>query len=316
MTLADDILNGDLMAAGRLMRDMDTLTPASRETLKNLYPHTGHAHIIGVTGPSGAGKSSLIAGLIPHFRKQGKSLGILVVDPSSPFTEGAVLGDRIRMQQHTMDKGVFIHSIATRGNTGGLSASVPGIVAIMDAMGKDIILIETVGAGQDEVDIMHLAHTNIVVVTPSMGDYLQTIKAGILETAHIFVLNKSDQPEATATLQMLQMISQTKNPAGQAWISPVVQTQAIHHHGISELANQIDRHTVFSTETGHQIHVNTHLRGLLTLIIREQLLDKIRSELVKNDKWDDLLSRMYKKQVDPYSAAEEVLNTIIPRKLP
>ncbi|MFC1877476.1 methylmalonyl Co-A mutase-associated GTPase MeaB [Thermodesulfobacteriota bacterium] len=311
MSLADDILNGDLKSAGRLMRDMDALTPASRKALKHLFPHTGHAHIIGVTGPSGAGKSSLIAELIPHFRKQGKSLGILVVDPSSPFTAGAILGDRIRMQRHAMDEGVFIHSIATRGNTGGLSASVPGIIAVMDAMGKDIILIETVGAGQDEVDIMHLAHTNIVVVTPSMGDDLQTIKAGILETAHIFVLNKSDQPEATATLQMLQMISQTKNPAGQAWISPVVRTQATHHHGISELSNQIDRHVAFSIQTGYQNNVSARLRGLLTLILREQLLNIIKSELGKDDKWQDLMDRMHQKQVDPYSAAAEILNKII-----
>ena len=311
MTLADDILSGDLKAAGRLMRDMDALTPESREALKHLFPHTGQAHIVGVTGSPGAGKSSLIAGLIPHFRKQDKSLGILVVDPSSPFTEGAVLGDRIRMQRHAMDTGVFIHSIATRGNTGGLSASVPGIVAIMDAMGKDIILIETVGAGQDEVDVLHLVHTNIVVVTPSMGDHMQTIKAGILETAHIYVLNKSDQPEATATLQMLQMISQTRNPASHAWIAPVVQTQAIHHHGISELANQIDRHAAVSIQTGQQINPSTHLRGLLTVIIREQLLDKIRLELAQNNKWDNLLKRMHKKQIDPYSAAEEVLSKII-----
>ena len=316
MTLADDILNGDLMAAGRLMRDMDTFTPEACETLKHLYPHTGHAHIVGVTGPSGAGKSTLIAGLIPHFQKQNKSIGVLLVDPSSPFTAGAVLGDRIRMQRHAMDEGVFIHSIATHGNTGGLSASAPGIIAVMDAMGKDIVLIETVGAGQDEVDIMHLSHTNIVVVTPSMGDYLQSIKAGILETAHIFVLNKCDQPEATTTLQMLQMITRTENPACETWVSPLVQTQAIHHQGISELANQIDRHAGFSIQMRHQIHANPRLRGLLMLILREQVLDKIRLELVKNNKWDDLLNRINKKQIDPYSAAEEVLNAIIPRNAP
>ena len=310
MTLADDILNGDLRAAGRLMRDMDMLTPESRETLKHLFPHTGHAHIIGVTGPAGAGKSTLIGELISHFRKQDKSLGILVVDPSSPFTEGAVLGDRIRMQRHAMDEGVFIHSIATHGNTGGLSASVPGIVSVMDAMGKDMILIETVGAGQDEVDVLHLVHTNIVVVTPSMGDHMQTLKAGILETAHIFALNKSDQSEATATLQMLEMITQTKNDAEETWIPPIVQTQAVHHHGISELANQIDRHAAFSIPTGNHKNVSAHLRGLLTLILREQLLDKIKSELGKDDKWQNLMDRMHQKQIDPYSAAEEILNEI------
>ncbi|RLC10597.1 MAG: methylmalonyl Co-A mutase-associated GTPase MeaB [Deltaproteobacteria bacterium] len=311
MTVADDILNGDLRAAGRLMREMDMLTPESRKALKHLFPHTGHAHIIGVTGSAGAGKSTLIAGLISHFRKQDKSLGILVVDPSSPFTEGAVLGDRIRLQRHAMDKGVFIHSIATRGNTGGLSASVPGIVAVMDAMGKDFILIETVGAGQDEVDVLHLAHTNIVVVTPSMGDHMQTLKAGILETAHIFALNKSDQPEATATHQLLEMITQTKGDAEDAWIPPIVQTQAIQHHGISELANQIHRHVTFSIQTGYQKNVSARLRGLLTLILREQVLNKIKSELGKDDKWQDLMDRIHQKQIDPYSAAEEILNEII-----
>jgi LAO/AO transport system kinase len=312
MTLADDILNGDLMAAGRLMRDMDTLTPESCEALKRLYPHTGHAHIVGVTGPSGAGKSTLIAGLIPHYIKQDKSLGILLVDPSSPFTAGAILGDRIRMQRHAMDNEIFIHSIATHGNTGGLSASTPGIVAVMDAMGKDIILIETVGAGQDEVDIMHLAHTNIVVLTPSMGDYLQSIKAGILETAHIFVLNKSDQAEATNTLQMLQMIRRSKDPAGETWVCPVVQTQANCHQGISELADQIDRHAAFSIQVASPINTRPHLRGLLMLILREQLLEKIRLELTKDNKWDDLLNKMQAKKIDPYSAAAEVLKAIIP----
>lgn len=316
MTLADDILNGNLMAAGRLMRDMDALTPESRKVLKHLFPHTGHAQIVGVTGASGVGKSTLISGLIPHFKKQKKSLGILLVDPSSPFTAGAVLGDRIRMQHHAMDDGVFIHSIASHGNTGGLSASVPGIVAVMDAMGKDIILIETVGTGQDEVDIMHLTHTNIVVVTPSMGDYLQSIKAGILETAHIFVLNKSDQPNATTTLQMLKALTRIENPVRGTWVSPVVQTQAIHHHGISEVAKQIDRHADFSSQANHQTHASSRLHGLLTLILREQVLDKIRLELVENSKWDDLLSRMNKKQIDPYSAAEEVLNAIIPQNSP
>ncbi len=312
MKLTDNILNGDLKAAGRLMRDMDMLTPESREALKHLFPHTGHAHIVGVTGSAGAGKSTLIRELISHFRKQDKVLGVLVVDPSSPFTEGAVLGDRIRMQRHAMDENVFIHSIATRGNTGGLSASVPGIVAVMDAMGKDIILIETVGAGQDEMDVRHLAHTNIVVVTPSMGDHMQALKAGILETAHIFALNKTDQPQATATHQMLEMIAQTKSDASGAWAPPVVDTQAIHHQGISELANQIDRHAAFSKQSGQQINVNTHLHGLLTLILREQVLDKINLELEKKQKWHNLLDRMHKKQIDPYSAAEEILNEIIP----
>ena len=197
MSIENDILKGDVKAAGRLMRDLDALTPAARNVLKNIFPHTGHAHVVGITGPPGVGKSSLISGLIQHYRNMGKALGVLVVDPSSPFTQGAVLGDRIRMQHHAVDEGVFIHSIASHGTTGGLSASVPGIIAVLDAMKKDIIFIETVGAGQDDVDVLHLAHTNIVVVTPAMGDHMQTIKAGILETAHIFALNNQ-------TIQMQQ----------------------------------------------------------------------------------------------------------------
>jgi GTPase len=312
MSIENDILNGDLKAAGRLMRDLDAMTPTARRVLKHLFPHTGHAHVVGITGPPGVGKSSLISGLIPHYRNQGKTLGVLMVDPSSPFSRGAVLGDRIRMQHHAMDEGVFIHSIASHGNTGGLSASVPGIIAVLDAMRKDIILIETVGAGQDDVDVLHISHTNIVVVTPAMGDAMQTIKAGILETAHIFALNKSDQSGATTTYQMLQMITQVKHTADDDWISPVIQTQAVHQHGMVELADQIDRHGAVLTQTRHDKQVNTHLRGLLTLILREQLMDRLRSEMNQNDKWQDLIDRLHQRQIDPYSAADEVLNEITP----
>jgi len=312
MTLENDILNGDVKAAGRLMRELDAMTPTARRALKNLFPHTGHAHVVGITGPPGVGKSSLISGLIPHYRNQGKTLGVLMVDPSSPFSQGAVLGDRIRMQHHTMDEGLFIHSIASHGNTGGLSASVPGIIAVLDAMKKDIILIETVGAGQDDVDVLHLSHTNVVVVTPSMGDHMQTIKAGILETAHIFALNKSDHSGATTTFQMLQMLTQIKQTGDDDWIIPVIQTQAVHQHGMVELADQIDRHDAVLKQNRHDKHVKTHLHGILTLILREQLVDRLRLELLRDHKWQDLINQMHKRQIDPYSAAEKVLNEIIP----
>ncbi|HEX9206257.1 MAG TPA: methylmalonyl Co-A mutase-associated GTPase MeaB, partial [Candidatus Deferrimicrobiaceae bacterium] len=182
---AKEILAGDVRAAARLMRDLDDEVPGAVRILKSLYRHTGRAYILGITGAPGAGKSTLVNRITSHLRKQGKTVGIVAIDPTSPYTGGAILGDRIRMQQHALDEGVFIRSLATRGHLGGLSRSTLDIVNVMDAMGKDVILIETVGVGQDEVEIVKVAHTNLVVVVPGLGDDIQAIKAGILEIADI-----------------------------------------------------------------------------------------------------------------------------------
>ena len=208
--LTDGILKGDIRAAARLMRYIDDEVASAREELKNLFPHTGRAHIIGLTGAPGTGKSTLVDTLIQAFRDKGKTVGVIAVDPTSPFTGGAILGDRIRMQRHSLDPDVFIRSLATRGNLGGLSRSTHEIVDVMDAMGKDVILVETVGVGQDEVEIVRLAHTNIVVLIPGMGDEIQAIKAGILEVGDIFVINKSERDGADKTVREMEIMLDMK----------------------------------------------------------------------------------------------------------
>mgnify|MGYP001398411101 FL=1 len=221
-SLASRILKGDRRAVARLIRDIDDRMPSAREELKALYPHTGNAHIIGLTGAPGSGKSSLTDQLIAAFRQRGQTVGVLAVDPSSPFTGGAILGDRIRMQQHTLDKGVFIRSMATRGHLGGLTRSTRDAARVLDAFGVDIILIETVGVGQDEVDIVKQADTTLVIAVPGLGDEVQAIKAGVLEIGDIFVVNKSDLPGARKAKRDLEMMLDLRPRPADAWHPPVL----------------------------------------------------------------------------------------------
>src|SRR5512138_3269798 len=205
-TLADRVLSGDVRAAARLMRDLDDRLPQAEASLRALFPRTGRAFVVGLTGSPGAGKSSLTDRLIGHLRRQGKTVGVVAVDPTSPFTGGAILGDRIRMQDHALDPDVFIRSMATRGNLGGLSRATSDVVTVMDAMGKDVVLVETVGVGQDEIEVAELAHTVVVVAVPGMGDDVQAIKAGVLEIADVFAVNKADREGADRTVRDLQQM--------------------------------------------------------------------------------------------------------------
>src|SRR5262249_45044745 len=208
-SLVDRVLAGEVRAASRLMRRIDDEDPAATADLQALFPRTGRAYVLGVTGSPGAGKSTLTDRVVARFRAQGKSVGVLAVDPTSPFSGGAILGDRIRMQDHASDPGVFIRSLATRGSLGGLSRATGDCIRVMDAMGKDVIVVETVGVGQDEIDIAQMAHTTLLVTVPGMGDDIQAIKAGILEVADVFIVNKADLDGADRTVrelpQMLQL---------------------------------------------------------------------------------------------------------------
>ncbi len=218
MGLAERILCGDIRAAARLMRDVDDGFPSALEELKTLYPHAGNAYIIGITGPPGAGKSTLTDQITAAYRSVGKRVGIVAIDPTSPFTGGAILGDRIRMNRHADDEGVFIRSLATRGALGGISRSTGEVVNIMDAMGMDVVIIETVGVGQDEIDIVRMAHTTVVVMVPGLGDDIQAIKAGILEIADVFVVNKADRDGADRTARELAMMLELGNRKEGAWL--------------------------------------------------------------------------------------------------
>jgi LAO/AO transport system kinase len=241
-SLATQILAGDVLAASRLMRDVDDRLPEAIKILKELFPYTGRADIIGITGAPGSGKSTLVDRMVEVFRKDGKSVGVVAIDPSSPFSGGALLGDRFRMQRHTNDAGVFIRSLATRGCLGGLTRSTHDIVNVMDAMGKDIILVETVGVGQDEVEIANLAHTAIVVLAPGMGDDIQAMKAGIIEIADIFVINKCEREGADKTERELRMVLSMSSRRDNEWEPDIFQTEAIRGKGIVELLAGISRH--------------------------------------------------------------------------
>ena len=304
-----EILAGNTRAAARLMRDLDDEIPAAIRTLKHLYRHTGHAYILGVTGAPGSGKSTLVNRITKHLRKRGKSVGVVAIDPTSPYSGGAILGDRIRMQEHTLDEGVFIKSLATRGHLGGLSRSTIDIVNVMDAMGKDIIIIETVGVGQDEVEVVKVAHTNLVLVVPGLGDDIQAIKAGILEIADIFVINKSDRDGADKAKREIEtMVSMTSFMEGE-WKPPVLSAVAATDDGTVELLKAVDRHREYIFQEGNLSRYRREkARVELVEILKTRLIEKAVSDLDAHGLLDPLLADMANKRKDPYSISEKVVN--------
>jgi LAO/AO transport system kinase len=312
MKLAREVLQGNVKAAARLIRCVEDELPGAIEELKTLYPHTGKAYIIGITGSPGSGKSSLADVLIDAFRKRGKTVGVVAVDPSSPFSGGAILGDRIRMQRHATDDGVFIRSLASRGCHGGLSRATADVIHIMDAMGKDIILVETVGAGQAEVDIIDFAHTSIVILVPGTGDWVQTLKAGIMEIADIFVVNKADKDGADALKVELQTMLHMNAYSSEAWKPKIFLTEAINNKGIDELVEGIYQHREFLVATGKY---DAYLRekGKLELIevIRSSLMDHVLRLANRDSYLDKLVDDLASKKTDPYSAAANIIDRLM-----
>ena len=309
--LAERILKGDIRAAARLMRDADDFLPSAQAELRELFPHTGRAYVLGLTGNPGAGKSTLVDRLISSYRARGLKIGVVAVDPTSPFSGGAILGDRIRMQQHALDPEVFIRSLATRGNLGGLSRAAADCVRVLDAMGKDVVIVETVGVGQDEIDIAMLAHTTIVAVVPGMGDDIQAIKAGILEVADLFALNKADREGADRTVRDLRAMLELRRVTALApitWEPEIVSCVATTGQGLGELVQAIERHKQHLDDSGEKRtreirRARTELLATLEGRLLRAGLAKLEAQRGRLDEVAELIAE---RKLDPYSIADEV----------
>jgi LAO/AO transport system kinase len=298
------------------MRLVEDAQPQAEAELRALFPHTGKARIVGITGNPGSGKSTLVDRLIALLRKDGKSVGVVAVDPTSPFSGGAILGDRIRMQDHALDPGVFIRSLATRGQLGGLSRATSDCVRVLDAMGKDVILIETVGVGQDEVEISRLAHTTVVVVVPGLGDDIQAIKAGILEIADVFAVNKSDREGADRTVRDLRSMLELTHSlraagSGEVFEIPIVKCTASENQGVDELWRGVVAHWHF-LRSGSALLERETLRARTELVelLRERMLRAAMDRLAaQGARLDDLAVRIARREIDPYQVAEEAVTS-------
>jgi len=311
--LAKKVLAGDVRSVARVIRNIDDGIPSVKDVLIDLYPHTGRAYVIGITGAPGVGKSTLVDQMIAHLRKKNKTVGVLAVDPTSPFSGGAILGDRIRMQRHSLDEGVYIRSMATRGHFGGLTQSTRTAIDVLDAMGKDYILVETVGVGQDEVDIVKNAHTTVIVVIPGMGDDIQAIKAGILEVGDIFVINKSDREGSDKTLGDLKLMiamDQKKHDEG-GWKPEIIKAQAVFDKGIDDLLVEIDNHRDFIIKAKGDIHPRRQpkkVREELIEMIKIQIMTQIMNKLTRTGKFEKAVAMIVKGEIDPYTACEDLFS--------
>ncbi len=306
MPLADKVLAGDVQSAARLISRIEDEAPDVQEEMNLVYPHTGRASIIGVTGPPGAGKSTLTDRLIQAFRKRNMTVGVVAVDPSSPFSGGAILGDRIRMQRHSTDKDVFIRSLATRGWMGGLAKAAIGAVHVMDAMGKDIIFIETVGSGQIELDITRASDTTILVLTPGSGDDIQMMKAGILEAADIIVINKADREGAENLKTALEVMLMMRSYREGGWRPRVIMTEAIHDKGTEELAGEIVRHREFLVASGELKKRQRERARFELLETVESLLNDFIHRIDEGDYLQRLVSDLLEGRTDPRTATLEI----------
>ena len=304
--LVAQIRSGDPRALARAISLVENRKEGWRGLLKGLFPLTGKARIIGLTGSPGAGKSTLVDQLALNFRSEKKSVGIIAVDPTSPYTGGAILGDRIRMQQHFSDSGIFIRSMATRGSLGGLARATADVTTVLDAAGRDIVLIETVGVGQDEIDVVRVADITVVILVPGMGDDVQTIKAGIMEIADIFVINKSDREGAERVEREIRALQSLAIRADK-WTPPIVKTVASEGHGIDELANAIRNYENFlrGNDLLRKKNVQNWEERLIEML-RETLLEQV-SARVGRENLERYAAEIADHKRDPYTLVEEIL---------
>ena len=295
--------SGDVLALARAISVVENRAPGWSDLLKGLFPHTGRARILGLTGAPGAGKSTLVDQLARHYRKVGKTVGIIAVDPTSPYSGGAILGDRIRMQHHFADSGIYIRSMATRGSLGGLASTTADVATVLGASGRDLILIETVGVGQDEVDVVRLANITIVILVPGMGDDVQSMKAGIMEIADIFVINKSDYPGAERVEREIRAL-QSLAVRSDGWTPPVLKTIASEGKGIAELADAIGEFEAYLAKENLLFNRSAqNWQARLVTMLRDVLLHKVQEQMSESD-----LARyaadIAERKRDPYTLVE------------
>jgi len=339
-SLVDRVLAGEVRAASRLMRRIDDEDPAATADLQKLFPRTGRAYVLGITGSPGAGKSTLTDRVVARFRAQGLSVGVLAVDPTSPFSGGAILGDRIRMQAHASDPGVFIRSLATRGSLGGLSRATGDCIRVMDAMGKDVIVVETVGVGQDEIDIAQMAHTTLLVTVPGMGDDIQAIKAGILEVADVFIVNKADLDGADRTVRELRQMLELRHalrrppvehdrqhrlktraaagkpaeapPPSDEWEPPILKVIAARDQGLEPVIEAVARHREFLERTGQRAErERARARMQFLALLRNRLLQSALDRLeAEKGRLDEVALSIARREADPYALAETLAHQL------
>jgi LAO/AO transport system kinase len=307
--LLDRVLAGDRLALSRLITAVESDRPDARAVMRYVYPRTGRAHVVGITGPPGSGKSTLTTRLALEYRRHGATVGVVAVDPTSPLSGGALLGDRVRMMELHADPDVFVRSMATRGVVGGLARNTLDVVLLLDAFGKDVVMVETVGVGQDEVDVARAADTTLVVEVPGLGDDIQAIKAGLLEVADVLVANKADRPGAQRLVADLRAMLSLAEP--KPWRVPIVETVATEGTGVPELMDRVQAHRAFLQESGGQAERRAgNARRQVRALVEDRVL-RAFERATEDGRWAERFAAVAARERDPYAVADEIVAEVL-----